>query len=229
MSFEKPWGNYLLEKIVETPAPEKISFMPQTLAWQVVFGLLIVFVIIKLYRAWKTYKINVYRREALAWLAQCSLNKESDVRQLPALIRKTALLAHQAYVDNLSPLKVTVTLSNNIEASRSKINTLKGKEWLTWLNEHCTKSSFTDGLSSKSSANIENQIQNTQSLHNCETLLTQLAYTVNIDFSDEKFNQALTALSENIKNWIQYHQLTFNDEITNKVITEKQVQGAKHD
>ena len=37
MSFEKPWGNYLLEGIVETIAPQNISFWPQTLAWQFIF------------------------------------------------------------------------------------------------------------------------------------------------------------------------------------------------
>ena len=37
--FAKPWGNYLLEKIVETQTPQSISWLPQTLGWKLLAGI----------------------------------------------------------------------------------------------------------------------------------------------------------------------------------------------
>ncbi len=186
MSFEKPWGNYLLDKIVETTPPESISFVPQTIAWQLIFLLLILFTINKCYRRWKSYQDNAYRREALAWLAQCSLTNEEDVRQLPALLRKTALLANKVTKNNNS-----TESSNFAIIRRNKITQLSGSAWLTWLDEHCTKTQFSEQ----------------SNCHSSEKLLTQLAYMPKLEFFDEKFNNALNQLNQQIEIWIKYHDL----------------------
>jgi len=186
MSFEKPWGNYLLDKMVETTAPETISFFPQTMAWQLIFLLLILFTIKKCYRLWKSYQDNAYRREALAWLAQCSLTNEEDVRQLPALLRKTALLANGVTKNNN-----TTESSHLAIMRRNKITQLSGNAWLTWLDEHCTKTQFSAQGFSLSS----------------EKLLTQLAYMPKLELFDDKFNNALNQLNQQIEIWIKYHDL----------------------
>ncbi|PKG81672.1 DUF4381 domain-containing protein [Colwellia sp. 75C3] len=189
MSFEKPWGNYLLEAIVETKAPETISFWPQTIAWQLIFIFLIIFTIKKSYLFWKTYQANAYRREALAWLSQCSLSNENDVRQLPALLRKTALLACE--VNNNNRLAESAEL---VKVRRDEITQLSGNAWATWLDEQCTKTKFSHQTAPLST----------------EKLLTKLAYIPQLDLNDSKFNDALTQLRQQITLWIQYHQL--NDE-----------------
>lgn len=186
MSFVKPWGNYLLDKIVEATAPETISFFPQTLAWKIISILLIILMLKKCYQSWKTYQANAYRREALAWLAQCSLTNEDDVRQLPALLRKTALLANKISRNNASPLNANFGI-----VRQSKITQLSGNAWVTWLDEHCTKTEFSHKTRSLSS----------------EKLLTQLAYIPKLDLNDDKFNSALKQLCQQIAVWIQYHQL----------------------
>jgi hypothetical protein len=195
MSFEKPWGNYLLEAIVETKAPETISFWPQTLAWQLLFILLILLIIKKSYQSWKTYQANAYRREGLAWLSQCSLSNVDDIRQLPALLRKTALLANEVNDHNGRNAKG----DSAVNKRRQDIIRLTGQTWATWLDNHCSKSQF---------CNIEKH-QNS-STFSCSNLLAQLAYIPQLDLNDSEFNSAIKQLCQQITLWIQYHQL--NDE-----------------
>ncbi len=186
MSFEKPWGNYLLDGIKETIAPQTISFWPQTLAWQIVLLLLILLAINKGYQLWQSYQDNAYRREALAWLAQCSLTNEENVRQLPALLRKTALLASEINRKNYSLENSEIAIS-----TRAKLTQLSGKDWAVWLDTHCTKTSFSHQI-------------NTLCL---DQLLAQLAYIPNIDLLDDKFNNALALLYQQIEIWIKYHDM----------------------
>lgn len=189
MSFEKPWGNYLLENIVETKAPDTISFLPQTIAWQLLFILLVLLIIKKSYQSWKNHQANAYRREALSWLSKCSLSNEDDVRQLPALLRKTALLACE--VNNSNHLTEYDEL---VITRRDEVTQLYGNAWATWLDEQCTKTKFSHQADALSS----------------EKLLNKLAYIPNIDLLDDKFNQALKLLCQQITLWIKYHQLRKN-------------------
>ncbi len=192
MSFEKPWGNYLLEAIVETTAPQNISFWPQTIAWQLIFILLTIIIIKKIYQTWQDYQANAYRREALAWLAQCSLSSEDDIRQLPALLRKTALLAHEVNQhDTRKPLG-----SSSVSKRRQEITGLSGQSWAVWLDMHCKHSEFSKEIRPASGASLSN-----------EALLTQLAYIPNLDLTDSEFNNSLNNLCQQIKLWIQHHQL----------------------
>lgn len=192
MSFDKPWGNYLLEAIVETKAPETISFWPQTIAWQVIFIALIMMTVKKAYQAWKNYQANAYRREALTWLAQCSLAKEEHVRQLPALLRKTAMLANHRQV------KESDKLNNRAYALKIQqdITELRGQSWVKWLDLHCHKTQFfREGVDVSSTA------------ISCEKLLSQLAYMPEVDLNDANFNSGLKQLRQQIELWLKYHQL----------------------
>lgn len=122
--FDEPWGNYLLKKLVETQAPEPVSWLPQTIAWQFIYLLIMLWLIKKLWQQIIRYRKNAYRREALAWLAQLpTFNSEDPApqySQLPALIKKTAL--HHF--------------------SRAQVNQVPFKEWDFWLDSQCTKSNF---------------------------------------------------------------------------------------
>ncbi len=119
--FTKPWGNYLLEKIVENQAPHSISWFPQTVGWQVLITALLLLLANKIYQAYENYQRNAYRRSALAWLVQCQqANDIKMYKQLPALLRKTALNAFK----------------------RSEISQLNGKYWEQWLDKQCQQTSF---------------------------------------------------------------------------------------
>lgn len=191
MSFEKPWGNYLLDKIVETTSPDSISFFPQTIAWKIIAIILITLIIKKVYQSWKTYQSNAYRREALAWLAQCSLKNEKHIRQLPALLRKTALLANQMSINENS---------TSARERHQEITQLSGPSWAAWLDKQCAKNEFSSEKQTSTYPNLSN-----------ECLLAQLPYARELDVNNSEFNNALKQLCQQISVWIQYHQLNNED------------------
>ncbi len=124
VSFDAPWGNYMLKELVETASPEAISWLPQTPGWLAV-ALVLLFILSRAaYRKLIDYKRNAYRRDALAWIEQLPTYREDNVatgyRQIPALI-KTAALHH---------------------FSRIEVNNVKDDEWEVWLDEHCQNSRF---------------------------------------------------------------------------------------
>ncbi len=119
--FAKPWGNYLLDKIVETQAPETISWLPQTLGWKVLASVALLLLVRKIYTIYKNYQRNAYRREALAWLEQCQQTDNLELyKQLPTLLRRTALNAFK----------------------RTEISQLTGGQWERWLDQQCLQTSF---------------------------------------------------------------------------------------
>jgi len=119
--FEKPWGNYLLEKLIETQTPESINWLPQTLGWKILALVALLLLIRKVHHVYRDYQRNAYRREALAWLFQCQQTNEPELyKQLPTLLRKTALNAFK----------------------RSDISQLSGEQWEHWLDQQCQQTSF---------------------------------------------------------------------------------------
>lgn len=119
--FEKPWGNYILDKIIETQAPETINWLPQTLGWQILLLCSVIYLLIRSYRAYKSYQKNVYRRDALKWLSQLKHPiSESQYRQLPLLLRKTALNGF----------------------NRGDVTQLNGELWEQWLDNQCQETNF---------------------------------------------------------------------------------------
>ena len=119
--FEQPWGNFALKELIETPAPEQISWIPQTLGWQVLAITIFLLLLKKCYQFYKKYQSNAYRRDAIQWLEQLKKTAtEQQLQQLPALLRKTAIGAF----------------------SRHDIVKLNGKQWDLWLDKQCDKTSF---------------------------------------------------------------------------------------
>jgi hypothetical protein len=123
-AFDKPWGNFALKGFVETQAPESINWLPQTLGWKIVLIVTIFWLFKKSIQAYQLYQRNAYRRDAVKWLYQLKqthhTSNESQYRQLPTLLRKTALCAFK----------------------RSDITTLTGASWEQWLDKQCPKSDF---------------------------------------------------------------------------------------
>jgi len=117
--FPMPWGNYLLEGLAETQAPDSISWLPQTIGWQCALFIIVIIAITKLYQAIKLYRHNIYRRNALNWISKLPQYNVSspDVifRQLPSLLRKVALYS----------------------TAREDVCLLAKHDWELWLDEQC--------------------------------------------------------------------------------------------
>jgi len=126
-AFDKPWGNYLLEGFVETPVPESISWLPQTLGWKILLSILVAFVALKIFRLYKNYVKNAYRREAIKWLSKHNANLIHDnLADIAVLIRKVALHAYP----------------------RVEISRLSGNDWDKWLDKECSLTSFSQNCPS---------------------------------------------------------------------------------
>ena len=119
--FDKPWGNYLLDNLVETQVPQSISWLPQTLGWKILTILSIVLLIQKIYSTYQNYQSNAYRREALRWIEQYQKTADTDFyKQLSSLLKKTALYAYK----------------------RKEVSQLTGSKWEHWLDQQCQQTSF---------------------------------------------------------------------------------------
>ena len=120
--FGNDWGNYLLKELIETQSPPPISWLPQTLGWKLLGLACLLFIFRKSYLSYKSYQNNAYRRDALKWLAMCEAKNDlTTYKQLPALLRKTALTAFH----------------------RQDITQLNGKAWEQWLDQQCHHTNFT--------------------------------------------------------------------------------------
>ncbi|MCU1761427.1 DUF4381 domain-containing protein [Pseudomonas sp. 14P_8.1_Bac3] len=84
-----------IEQLKEIALPAQVSYAPQTWGWWVLLGLLLVTALLVAVRRYRQWRLDAYRREALARLAQ--LQKRSDdlnaLRELPELLKRTALSA----------------------------------------------------------------------------------------------------------------------------------------
>jgi hypothetical protein len=122
--FGSSWGNYLLKEIVETSAPDAISWWPSTLGWKFVALIALFYLIKKIIKTVQKYRYNIYRRQAIKWLDNLpsSHDENSDpiFRQIPALVRLAALNA----------------------SSREEVTGLNKECWDQWLDKQCKVSRF---------------------------------------------------------------------------------------
>lgn len=92
MSAELPG----LDQLRELPLPEPVSYWPQTWAWAVLGLLSMATAVWLAARAWRRWRGNRYRREALSELQRIEAEAAADplaARDLPALLKRTALAA----------------------------------------------------------------------------------------------------------------------------------------
>lgn len=102
---ERMWG------LKELPLPESPPWWPVAPGWYFVAGfvlLLLAYLVWRQYRAWRR---NQYRRDALAQLSRMTPDP-GEAKKLPFLLRRTALLAYP----------------------RVQVASLRGREWMSWLN-----------------------------------------------------------------------------------------------
>jgi hypothetical protein len=96
-----------LDRLHDLALPPEISWWPLAPGWIVLFVLAALLSGWALYRSWKTWRSNAYRREALA-----VLSSTKDAADVAELLRRTALAI----------------------APRDIVAPLSGHAWLDWLS-----------------------------------------------------------------------------------------------
>ncbi len=118
-----------LAGLKEIALPEPFSYMPQTVAWVILFGLVLmatVWLAVRWYRRWLA---NRYRKAALQRLAEIELNlrdsasRAKSISALPVLVKQTTLAF----------------------SARDKVAGLSGKKWLIFLDSTYMGWAFTEG------------------------------------------------------------------------------------
>ena len=119
------FGNYLLHGIDEVFMPQAISMWPQTIAWKILLGLLLLILFGWGVKLWRSWQHNQYRREAWSALdtIQSRINTGNDNAAVGVaeLIKAVALCSFP----------------------REQVAQLTGQQWLSFLNAHFPKKQFT--------------------------------------------------------------------------------------
>jgi hypothetical protein len=118
------FGNYAIRGIQELIAPGPVSWFPATVGWKVLGLFVALLVFYALYRRYRHWRANRYRREALAVL--------EEIRALPP----GAALAHTAALIKSTALAAV---------PRTEIASLSGERWVRWLQASSDDSLFSAG------------------------------------------------------------------------------------
>ncbi|MCP4072076.1 MAG: DUF4381 domain-containing protein [Hyphomicrobiales bacterium] len=110
---DRMWG------LKELALPEPVNWWPQTAGWYYLLAIFLIVIAWYIWKLWKKYQFNAYRRQGLAQLEAISDNPAA-LSELPFLLRKAALHA----------------------AQRKQVAGLRGKEWIAWLNESAGQKLF---------------------------------------------------------------------------------------
>ena len=118
-----------LEKLHEILLPEPASWMPQTIGWYVVFGLILFVAGWWVYGRLRRFRKNRYRRLALAELAVIERELQQPEKRVKALAEIPVLLKGTA----LSTFP------------RTDVAALSGESWLSFLDKTMGGRNFTEG------------------------------------------------------------------------------------
>ncbi|MEP1470025.1 MAG: DUF4381 domain-containing protein [Halieaceae bacterium] len=118
------FGNYALGDFVEVVSPTGISWLPQTIGWWFIAGILIVYLSRWAWRHLVHWYRNRYRKEALARLSRIPPS-DSYLAELSKLLKITAVTAY----------------------NRPETAQLAGAPWPAFLNQKCDTKPFDEELS----------------------------------------------------------------------------------
>lgn len=110
-----------LAKLHDIVLPAAPGWWPPAPAWYGLALVLVAVVLWQLYRYWRRYRCNRYRRAALFELQNIERACDPEaVLALPGLLKRTAILAY----------------------SRDQVAALSQDNWLRFLNQHCAAKPF---------------------------------------------------------------------------------------
>ena len=117
-----------LQNLNDIVLPVTVGWWPLAPGWYFLIGLLLIALAWLSYRSLQRWNKNRYRREALTELqllagdTQNAEKRDSNLRQLPVLLKRTALSAYP----------------------RNQVASLSGDDWYGFLNSQVKEPAFTD-------------------------------------------------------------------------------------
>lgn len=121
-----------------------VSFSFDTIGWKILFGMIVLFSIAMLYRYYKTYKKNAYRREAVRNIIKLAeVHQSSHVSLISEIMFQLKQTALQTY-------------------NRAEVASLKGEEWLRFLDKKGKTTHFLKDGNIITQALYDNQLDEKQ-------------------------------------------------------------------
>ncbi len=107
-----------LDNLRDITVPPPVSWWPLAPGWWVIMAVILVATVSFGYRAWRRWKANAYRRDALA-----ELDQATEVASMVEILKRTALVAYP----------------------RAEVAALTGSPWCAWL-EKTGRERMSDGV-----------------------------------------------------------------------------------
>ena len=115
------FGNPWMANLEEIELPESVPFVPETVGWTLLAGVLVLVLLWLAWRLLKRWRADAYRREALRELGQI---ESTSPEGLPELLKRVALAAYP----------------------RTQVAELSGEAWLGFLDGTLGTTDFTRGV-----------------------------------------------------------------------------------
>lgn len=112
-----------LQNLNDIMAPGPLPWWPPAPGWYAVAAVVFVLAVWAIVRFLSKWRANAYRREALRHCAAIQSSGDEQLRQLPTVLKRTALSAWP----------------------RKQVASLSGREWHVFLDRTASTNLFTDG------------------------------------------------------------------------------------
>lgn len=139
MSIHEPPSSYMLRKISEVTVPDHVSWFPQTIGWQILAAIFIVFMSYKIVLWVKEWWANRYRREALSLvqaMQKSSVNTESENQQITLdlfEVMKAVVAYLNAQKANTFGEAFLIELDAFLPQEQAEFNSELGQHWMRAL------------------------------------------------------------------------------------------------
>lgn len=123
----KPIANDPVAGLIDIPLPREVSLWPETWASRIAVVVLFAAIVVAAWQSIRHYRVNRYRREALAEfqrMVDANATPGQLLAQLSVLLRRTALAAFP----------------------REQVASLAGSAWLSFLDRTSDGSQFSSGI-----------------------------------------------------------------------------------
>ncbi|MBW2367165.1 MAG: DUF4381 domain-containing protein [Deltaproteobacteria bacterium] len=124
LPLDDAFGNPVIRGIEEIRQPDPVPWTPVAPGWICVGGILLLLGLWVLFRRFRRWRQNAYRREALSEITRLQKNKAENghqvLRSLPGILKETALNAYP----------------------KVEVASLTGEKWLDFLERRCPGAGF---------------------------------------------------------------------------------------
>jgi hypothetical protein len=144
--YSEDWGNQWLTNLNEVISPGDVSWMPETIGWQLLAATTTLALILIIWQRWRSWLFDAYRREAINNLQSL----RSQIEKLKPHPGPIVLAA----IDSLQILPTLLRRSALNAYARESVIPMTGPAWVEFLNKTELNAKTKQPVFSSSSQNL---------------------------------------------------------------------------